>query len=195
MITIAKEKENSKLKILEQAGEMSPDFDPASTIEWIGGVNADSYQNILHKIKNLHARNGKDINLVVTSPGGATGVAMSFYDVLKKVFRINLSTIGSGDVDSSGIIIFLTGKKRYITENTTMFLHMGGRMFEDPRRFTASDMKSMHEEDSLKDAQYASVVSRETNLSVEEVLLLMKSNTVLTAERAVRLGFAHRIIR
>jgi ATP-dependent protease ClpP protease subunit len=136
------------------------------------------------------------INLVVTSHGGPTGIGMSFYDTMRSVYRPNLCTIGSGDVDSSGIIVFLAGNERYITPNTTLLLHLAGRVFDTPKRFTTPEMESIVKEDKLKDFQYASVIAdrSEGKLTVQEVLDLMAHNTVLTPSEAVELGIAHSIL-
>jgi ATP-dependent protease ClpP protease subunit len=116
--------------------------------------------------------------------------------MMRRVYHANICTIGTGDVDSSGIIIFLSGKKRLLTPNTTLLLHLAGRVFDHSRRFTTHDLEYMMKEDKLKDYQYASVISEESGgkLTVQKVLDLMANNTVLTPTEAVSLGLAHGII-
>src|SRR3989344_4582053 len=93
---------------------------PERTLEWLGGVNYENLEETLGGIKKLLASDpNEEIHLMVNSYGGATGIGMSFYDAVKSWLRPNLITIGSGDVDSSGIIVFLAGQKRYLTKNTT----------------------------------------------------------------------------
>src|SRR6185369_9557764 len=108
------------------------------------------------------------------------------------VLKPRLMTIGAGDVDSSGIIVFLAGQKRYLTKNTTLLLHLAGRVFESFRRFSTADMEAMLREDKLKDFHYASVVSESSGgiLSPERVLAMMAANKLLTPEEAVRFGLA-----
>jgi ATP-dependent protease ClpP protease subunit len=135
------------------------------------------------------------INLLVSSPGGQTGIAMSFYDLVKSFYRPNLQTIGSGDVDSSAIIVFLAGRQRFVTPNTTMFIHLGGRTMDGDRRFSSAEINSMAREDKIKDRQYATLLAKESGrLTTNEVLRLMQKNTVLTAAEIVKLGLAHCII-
>ncbi len=163
----------------------------------MGGVTNESYARITASIKELvRADAAAAINLIVTSPGGPTGVAMSFYDLMTRVYRPKLETIGSGDVDSAGIILFLTGSKRYITPHTTMLLHLAGRTFDSARRFSTADMESILTEDKLKDQHYASVVAERSNgrLTTEEVIRLMTANTVLTADEAVAHGLADAVL-
>lgn len=188
--------EDLRLEVLPSA-LWQENFEIERTLHWMGSVNHDSYMRITGAIKELLAIDReKQINLLVTSPGGPTGVAMSFFDLMKNVYRPNLQTVGSGDVDSAGVILFLAGQKRFITPNTTMLLHLAGRTFDGARRFSTADMESMLKEDTLKDYQYASVVAMVSGkMSVEEVLDLMIKNTVLTAAEVVELGIAHQILQ
>ncbi len=171
---------------------------PTRTIQWIGGVNGALLADITEKIQNFLIEDAsKPINLIVTSHGGPTGIGMSFYDSMRSIYKPVLHTIGSGDVDSSGIIIFLAGAKRYITPNTTLLLHLAGRTFETPKRFTTPELESIIKEDKLKDFQYASVIAEQSEgrLTVQEVLDLMANNTVLTPSDAIELGIAHQILQ
>ena len=165
------------------------------TTEWLGGVNYKNLELVLGKIKDFLSEDpNEEIHLLVSSYGGATGIGMSFYDAMKWL-GANLVTIGSGDVDSSGILIFLSGKKRYLTQNTTLLLHLAGRTFEEEKRFSTAEMDSMLKEDKIKDYQYACVVADGTGnkCTPEKILELMSSNTILTAEEALGMGLAHGI--
>lgn len=167
------------------------------TIEWLGGVNFENLEKTLGEIKSLIRKDSQaEIHLVVNSFGGPTGVGMSFYDAVTSWLKPNLVTIGSGDVDSSGIIIFLSGKKRFLTKNTTLLLHLGGRTFGTDKRFSTADMEAIIKEDSLKDYQYSCVVADATRgkYSPEKVLDMMKKNTILTAEEAVNMGLADTVL-
>jgi ATP-dependent Clp protease, protease subunit len=166
------------------------------TVEWFGGVNHTNLREVMSEIKQLMKTSPEEIRLLVNSPGGATGIAMTFFDAMTGWLKPNLTTIGSGDVDSSGIIIFLSGEKRYLTKNTTMLFHLAGRTFGTEKRFTTKDMEAMLREDKLKDYQYASVVSERTGgkYTPEDILDLMAKDTVITPQEAVKMGLAHGII-
>ncbi len=170
---------------------------PDRTVEWLGGVNYDNFGRVMGEVKSLMtAEPETEITLLVTSYGGATGIGMSFYDAATSWLRPNLTTIGSGDVDSSGITVFLAGRRRYLTKNTTMLLHMAGRTIDSNKRLTTLDLDAMLKEDKLKDYQYACVVSDATagKHSPEEILDLMARNTILTAQEAVNMGLAQGIV-
>lgn len=153
-------------------------------------------ERVIVRIKEVRAMDPTvDIHLVVSSTGGPTGAGMAFYDHIRHILRQQLVTIGTGDIDSSGIIIFLTGKHRIISPRTTSLLHMAGRRFDPNVRYTASEMDAMAREDALKDQQYASVVSERCGtLSASDVLELMRKNTVLSSDELLHYGFAHALL-
>jgi ATP-dependent protease ClpP protease subunit len=192
-----------RIKSPYAAPYQSPDFRarPDRTIEWLGGVTYQNLHDVMGQVKYMMMENVRDeIHLLVNSYGGATGIGMSFYDAVKSWLKPNLVTIGSGDVDSSGILVLLAGERRYLTKNTTLLLHLAGRTFEQAKRFSTADMSAMLAEDKVKDYQYACVVATATGsnggkkYSPEEILDLMARNTILTPEEAVNMGLAHKVL-
>ncbi len=170
---------------------------PARMLEWFGAVNDQNLFQTIASIKSLLKENREEeIQLLINSHGGATGIGMSFHDAMHSLLRPNLTTIGSGDVDSSGVILLLSGTRRFLTRNTTLLLHLAGRNFGTDKRFSTLDMENLLKGDKLKDYQYACVVSNATSghLNPEDVLEMMKNETVLNAEEAVNMGLAHKVL-
>jgi ATP-dependent protease ClpP protease subunit len=168
----------------------------ARTVRYIGGVSRIANERILAKIEKLLDVDAvQEIALFITSPGGPSGSAMSFYDSVRHMLKPNLVTVGSGEVDSSGIIIFLSGYRRYVTKRTTFLFHCAGRIF-GAQRYTAAEMAAMLAEDTLKDEHYASVVADNSGgkLTPEDVLQMMKEQTVLSADDFVKLGLADGVL-
>jgi ATP-dependent protease ClpP protease subunit len=177
------------------------------TLRYIGSVTRVTSERILKEIGSMmgssheqlrhseHPQQSKEIALFVSSPGGMTGVAMSFYDTVRHVLKPDLVTIGSGDVDSSGVIIFLSGSKRYVSARTTMLLHPAGRIFGN-QRYTTQEMEAMLAEDKLKDEQYAQVIADNSKgqLTRDEVLLMMHKHTVLSPSKMLEFGLADAIL-
>lgn len=170
---------------------------PARTLEWLGAVSYSNLEKVFARIKELMIEDkNAPIYLMVNSFGGATGIAMSFYDAVQSWLRPNLITIGSGDVDSSGIIVMLAGRRIYITRNTTLLLHLAGRSFAEAKRFSSADMDNMIKEDRLKDYQYASILATVGGgkYGTDKILEMMAKNTIMTAEEAVNMGLAQEVI-
>jgi ATP-dependent protease ClpP protease subunit len=174
-----------------------PIFARARTVRYVGPVTRAATERALKHIeKLLDASAEEEIVLFVTSTGGPTGTAMSFFDTVTNILQPRLTTIGSGDVDSSGVIIFLSGLKRYVTSHTTLLLHPAGRRFDGTMRYTVREMEAMLAEDRLKDAQYAKVVAEASRgrLTTEAVLSLMEQHTVLSPSELVELGLADAVL-
>lgn len=174
-----------------------PVINHSRTAEYFGTVNYATNERVIEEIREFVREAPEEpITLQVTSPGGPTGTAMSFYDTIRHVLKPRLTTIGSGDVDSSGIIIFLAGDTRYVTPNTTLLVHLAGRVFAEGKRFTAAEIDAMLREDRLKDFQYASVVAERSRgrLTSEQVLSMMEKNTILTPLELVAYGLADAVL-
>ena len=166
-------------------------------VEYLGSVSNGTNERVLRTIKELLiAAPEKEIILLVTSAGGPSGSGMSFYDTLRTVLKPRLVTIGAGDVDSSGVVIFLSGETRFVTKHTTMLLHLAGRIFEDTKRMTAHDLEMMAEEDRLKDAQYAEIIADNSHgkLTQTDVLEMMQKETLLTPPDLIAMGLADTIL-
>ncbi len=183
-------------EVLEGAGAR-PLFPIERTVEYLGVVNYATNERVLHSLKSLLKKFPTDsLYLIVTSAGGPSGTAMSFYDTVRYIMRPSLTTIGSGDVDSSAMLLFLTGDRRYVTAHTTALLHRAGRVFENDKRVTSNELAAMMREDLLKDEQYASIVSERTfgRLTPAQVLALMDAETTLTPKDFVAYGLADSIL-
>jgi ATP-dependent Clp protease protease subunit len=168
----------------------------ARTLRYVGSVSRALNERTLSNIEKLLNQSiSEEVALFLTSPGGPSGLAMSFYDTVRHILKPALVTIGSGEVDSSGIIIFLSGTRRYVTKRTTFLFHPAGRMFGS-QRYTTVEMSAMLDEDKLKDEHYAGVVADNSGgkLTMSDVLLMMKEHTVLSADDFVRLGLADGVL-
>jgi ATP-dependent protease ClpP protease subunit len=166
-------------------------------VEYLGIVNYATSERVIEEIRELMRTDPKkEITMLVTSAGGPSGTAMGFYDTIHSVIKPNLTTIGSGDVDSSGVVIFLSGERRYVTKNTTLLFHLAGSAFETGKRYTANEMDAILREYRLKDFQYASIVAERSRgrLNTDQVLSMMEKNTILTPLELVSYGLADAIL-
>jgi ATP-dependent protease ClpP protease subunit len=172
-------------------------FARARTVRYVGSVTRVETERVLRQIeKLLDASPEEEITLFVTSTGGPTGTAMSFFDTIRTILQPRLTTIGSGDVDSSGILIFLSGDTRFVTPRTTLLFHPAGRVFGGDMRYTIREMESMLVEDRLKDEQYADVVAAASRgrLTRADVLDLMERHTVVSPQQLVEFGLADALL-
>jgi len=179
------------------AKPVAPAFDATRTVEYFGVVNYATNERVLEEVRELYQENpDEEIILSITSAGGPSGSAMGFYDHIRYILRPKLITVGSGDVDSSGVILLQAGDTRYVTPHTTMLLHAAGRTFDGNQRYTAHEVEAMLTEDRLKDSLYASIIAERSNgrLSTEQVQELMERTTVLTPSEMLRYGLVDAVL-
>ncbi|MBI2039063.1 MAG: ATP-dependent Clp protease proteolytic subunit [Candidatus Niyogibacteria bacterium] len=166
---------------------------------WIGDVNEENTARAIEQFKSFETPRGKKkvpAQLILSSSGGDMGSGFAFYDYIRFVSRIELITIGLGEIKSMGIVIFLAGNRRLITPNTLFYFHEGNFIGE-----TRSDLSRREAEADLmliklEDARYEVIVSKATEgrHSLEDVRRWSRECYIFTADEAVRVGLAHEII-
>src|SRR3954470_23442761 len=72
------------------------------TLRYVGSVLRASNERIITAMEKLiNKAPEEEIALLVTSPGGATGIAMNFYDSIRHILKPKLVSLASGEIDSS----------------------------------------------------------------------------------------------
>jgi len=64
----------------------------------------------------------KHLTLIINSNGGDTGAAFSMIDILRGS-KIPVHTLGLGTIASCGLLLFMAGKHRILTPNTSILSH------------------------------------------------------------------------
>lgn len=168
---------------------------PGRMVALVGAINAEEIKRVTKDILSLYKEDKEgEIFLTVTSEGGHTNIGFGFYDLMLGL-GIPLTTIGLGDVDSMGVIIFLAGRHRLVTPHSTMLLHELGRKFSSERRYTTREMSGMSQEDKMLDEYYRQIVCDRTGnkCDVEICDRLMNAPTVLSPLQMIELGLAHEL--
>jgi ATP-dependent protease ClpP protease subunit len=172
-------------------------FKPERSVEWIGDIEIEGYKKVVEKILELWRKDDKEpIYLHLSTPGGWLAVALAFYEKIRSIYKIPLWTIALGNVDSSGVIVFLAGQKRFITPNTTFLLHEIGRTFPKEDRFTARQLEKVRRHLQQDQDKFSELILANTGgrLTKSQLKKLMEEETILTTQEIVQLGFAHEII-
>lgn len=174
-------------------------------IVMLQGVIEDTAANlIVAQMLFLEADNpDKDINLYINSGGGSVTAGLAIYDTMQFI-RPDVKTIVMGQAASMGSFLAQAGAagKRYVLpESRTMIhrvssgtpgtrgsVHVQELEFEDARR---------HFEESKRLNQRLTELYVEHNSAgktYEELFETMKFDTYLSAEEAVKNGFADKVI-
>jgi ATP-dependent protease ClpP protease subunit len=164
-----------------------------------GEINVEIAAHLLAKLQSIREE-GRIPRLNTHSFGGNGTAGLFIHDQLKLHFP-NIVIIGSGTIQSIGLNIFLAAKKenRFITKNTSMFLHQTG--IATKRGFISiSNKKFKRLEKKEKEAVFIlqdssdKIILNETSLSRKKLHRLEKKETFLTPKKIIRYGIASKII-
>ena len=145
-------------------------------------------------LEHLALANGKDLLIDINSIGGCVTSGMAMFAELRRYAKKHNATITtrtSGFVASIATAIFLAGDKRIVNEYLQPFVH-------EPLYAWNEDLHADDFQKSANDlAEIRSVLadfySKNTNLSKDEALELMKNDTWITAKKCLSIGFATEI--
>jgi ATP-dependent Clp protease protease subunit len=141
-------------------------------------------------IDSLNANpNAKQVILHINSPGGSVVEGFAMYDVLKGSGR-EVTTIIEGQCASIATVIFLAGKTRKISRNSTFFIHNPWQQTEGD----AEHLRKVADNLELVENIVADFYQEFTNLDKNSLLSYMSQETTFTPEQAVEFGFATEIV-
>ncbi len=140
-------------------------------------------------------RDGKEMTLLISSPGGSTSAAAGFYDIVEfHGDRKKFTTIAAGSVSSSAVIVFLSGGKRFMLPNSRLFLHDVSTPNPDSDHF--AEVIDIHNILKNERARMVEITVKASGgkITPEEVDQFMTESTYLTPDQAVKHGLAHGVI-
>ncbi len=153
---------------------------PIITVDGEIGVDVDGKQ-LKAELYALDAMGIEKINIVLNSPGGSVIEGMSIYSAIA---NINAEvSIYCDYALSISAIIFLSGNKRYIKNWGKLMYHNPYNIYSDEESKMLLEMK-----DSL-----VKMISDKNGVDMSLVDNMMNSETWISAEQAVEIGFADEV--
>ena len=136
----------------------------------------------------------KPFEIVISTGGGNADEMMSIYDMMRMIReKVDIETTGIGKVMSAGTLLLAAGTKgkRRIGRNCRVMIHAVSGGSIGPMHELTNEFKEIQK---IQDA-YINCLADETNMTVAQIkkYLKQKTNVYLTAEEAVKLGFADEI--
>lgn len=136
----------------------------------------------------------KDVLIYVNSSGGNafTGLSMSYMLETMKRGGINIKVEGHGIVASAAVPIFVSGSERVCSEGTMFLIHP----LKLKKMFTEEELKDLESQaemmEKLNDS-YATIISKNTKLTKDKVLEMLKSDNWINSRQALQYGIIDRI--
>ena len=162
----------------------------------VGPINDKAIADLTHWIFGQYLKDPiAPIVLALSSHGGQYSSTIRFSDFVKTL-GINLITIGIGEISSAASILFLCGKRRYITEQTIMLCHNGSIVLDedDGKRLTHEDLLSLSKDHTETVVRFNALFSRLSGIAIVKVNEFMDKDSTLDAQEIKDLGIAHAIL-
>ena len=160
-------------------------------------INKQSISLLIKEITKIIDEKGKNKKLticyVVDSPGGCVTSVLKFVDFLNiiktKYKNVEFVSIGTGLIASAGTIMCAVADKRYITKHAYAMIHELST--GNSGKFThfvsyTSHLKKMHD-------QLVNIYYEKSNMSIEDIEVLLKNETWFNAEEYLEKGLVDEI--
>lgn len=160
----------------------------------VGAIDTNFIAQIQADVNKCLLDGHRTTRLIINSRGGDLNAALAMYAILRNSPGAKkLGTVAVGQVASSAVIIFLAGEHREISCNSYLMVHNHEFYFKEMRmgRTKLAEINVLY--NKLRDAQIG-VITSSTRLTADQVGALLERSATISAEEAVRLGFANKII-
>lgn len=149
-------------------------------------------ESLIGIMANLVKQNVKEVNLLLSTPGGSVMHGFNLYNFLKGL-PFKLITHNVGNVDSIGNVIFLAGKNRFACANSTFMFHGVG--FDHPGGMRLEEKLLRERLDGILSDQkrMGSVIKERTTLADADIENLFREAKTKTAKEAMGFGIIEEI--
>ncbi|TNE34818.1 ATP-dependent Clp protease proteolytic subunit, partial [bacterium] len=151
-----------------------------------GEVDDDSAKHIIDRLLYLEMEEpGKEIQLIINSPGGFVTAGFAIYDTMKGITS-PVSTIATGLAASMGSILLSTGAKgrRFVLPHARVMIHQpsGGA------RGKSADMEIQMNEIIKTKEQSAQILADNCGQTFEKIMADFNRDFWMSAEESVAYG-------
>lgn len=162
-----------------------------------GTVDALTSMEVITGMSKLYSANPKTlITLFISSGGGSVGDAFALYDYTTKALRPKLQTVALGEVNSTAIMLFLMGERRYIGRLSVMRFHKFSLTVENTTNLTTIKADHIRRDLEKSEAEYMNIITSRSGgkITADKARAFLDNNIAVSATQAVKLGLAHRIL-
>ena len=146
--------------------------------------------------KEKTKRNNWDrLRLMISSGGGNVVSAFGAYNELKGM-PIEIHTINTGATDSSALMIFMVGRKRYATSKSAFLFHQMTWTFQTKDDVPLSVVADAARYLGVYQGMMADTIAADSEgkLTKERVQQMMMEAAMLTPSEALECGLIHEIV-
>lgn len=159
--------------------------------EMNGLIDDDKLRDLLWFLQNEVPESCEELEVRICSHGGSVSVGLAMAGLLHDL-PIRVRTVNLSRVDSSAIMIFAAGDERVCYSHSGFFLHEVGKECSGTK--TIKDLLKMVKEIKFDTNRVISFLAYRTGIDSEHWKSYMDNGVLLTADKAVELGLATKII-
>lgn len=169
-----------------------PQNTPLVYVSFSAEINPSTTETLISAMANCANSKVQQVHILLSTPGGNVREGLNLYNVLKGM-PFELITHNVGEVNSVGNTIFLAGKRRYATPNSTFMFHGVGFTLSQNQRFEEKDLRERLTGILRDQERIGSIISQHTNLSTKEIAGLFREAQTKDASFALEKGIIHEI--
>ncbi|OGZ72382.1 MAG: hypothetical protein A2998_01185 [Candidatus Staskawiczbacteria bacterium RIFCSPLOWO2_01_FULL_37_25b] len=154
-------------------------------------INPASAQAFFKIIENQLSSGMKELNLLISSPGGNVDSGIAIYNLLKGL-PIEVTTHNYGSCDSIASLIFCAGIKRYTVNNSRFLIHGIGITIQN-QRFNESQLSETLNSIKNQRGTISKIIAKECKKKLEDVENDMLRGIILTPQEAIDYGLVTEI--
>lgn len=136
-------------------------------------------------------KDAQDVIVMINSVGGICDAGYDMFNYFRSIGK-PITTIASNQCKSIATVIFMAGNLRKIQDNCQFLIHLP--MIEVQGLMNSNELTDCNELILVEENKLVNFYKKETNLSADAILPLLKNETTLTPQMAVDLGFATQIL-
>lgn len=161
------------------------------TLALHGELDQDKASQFLANMSIMDETPGP-IRVQLFSEGGDFSAGLAIFDAVRG--SPNIVTIeGTGEVSSMASVVLQAGHRRILTPEARLMIHNVYVVMPDREKFTSHYLRNYSQEIDALSARYQRILAERTGLPPEQVKLWCETEHYLSAQDAVRLGFADEI--
>ncbi len=149
--------------------------------------------DLLFKIfDSLILKKYQKVHLMISSPGGSVFHGISIYNYLKGA-PIEVETYNFGSVDSIGVIIYCSGRRRYSVPHSRFLIHGVKFNINGNAAFDEKEMDEHFKSLKIDQQNIAKIIADTCGKKIKEIEKNMIERTTLNPEQAKKFGLVHEV--
>ena len=159
--------------------------------EMNGVIDDDKLRGLLWFLQNEVPESCEELEVRICSHGGSVSVGLAIAGLLHEL-PIRVRTVNLSRVDSAAIMVFAAGDERVCYSHSGFFIHEVGKECSGTK--TIRELLKMVKEIEFDVKRVVSFLARRTGINFVRWKSYMDNGLLLSADKAVELGLATRII-